>query len=104
MQIIPNVSATTRGTQSREPKSRPTGVSDFLEGIKLVNVLPGDDDREFGVSETSVRQVIQRPESNVMSSLTAKDIVHSSRCTVEGDLDVDIIGGSQPRGPRRRNS
>src|SRR3546814_2112105 len=88
MQLVPHVSATTAGTQSREPKRGVVLVSKSLELVELADVLPGADHRDLRVLEACCLQVAQRAKRHVVGAGATHIVIDVSSRAIERDLHV----------------
>src|SRR3546814_4534661 len=86
MQLVPHVSATTAGTQSREPKRGVVLVSKSLELVELADVLPGADHRDLRVLEACCLQVAQRAKRHVVGAGATHIVIDVSSRAIERDL------------------
>src|SRR3546814_15295574 len=101
MQLVPHVSATTAGTQSREPKRGVVLVSKSLELVELADVLPGADHRDLRVLEACCLQVAQRAKRPVVGAGATHIVIDVSRRAIARDLHVHIVGLAEEPGPPR---
>ncbi len=97
MEFVPHVGAATGRTQPGDPQCGTVTCCQSGEFVELVDVVPRHHDRDLGVLEARVGQVLQRSDRHRERAGAAHGVVDLSRRAVEGDLHVDVIACGQPR-------
>src|SRR5690606_23946148 len=101
VQLVPPVRASTGGAQSGDLQLGVVGVVDLLELVQLVLVLAGHDHRDLEAAHAGGGQVVHGPQRRAVGAGAADRVVHLCCGPVQGDLDVDVVGGGEPAGPFR---
>ena len=99
VQLVPDVGAAARRPQPGDPQLRAVAVGDRLELVELADVLAGDDDGDLGAARSRPRRGAPcAAERRVEGARAADGVVDLGGRAVERDLDVDVVGGGEPRG------
>ena len=96
MQFVPHVGAAPRRPQSGYPQRGTVTRCQSGEFVELVDVVPGDDDRDLGVFEAGGGEVLQRSDGHRERAFAAHGVVDLGGRAVERDLHIDVVTGGQP--------
>ncbi len=97
VQLVPHVGAPPGRAQPGDPQLRAVGVGERLELVELAGVLSGDDDGDLEVLHPGLGQVLQGAGGGGEGAGAADGVVDLGGRAVQGDLDVDVVGGRELR-------
>jgi hypothetical protein len=99
VQLVPDVGTAAGRAQPGDAQLGAVLVGDGLELVELVDVLPGHHDRDLGMLEPGLGEVLQRGDRGVERARATDVVVDLGRRAVHRDLDVDVVGRGELRGP-----